>query len=328
MKNTAAILTIVASTAGAYEVTQGTAQASDPLVIAGDLSWDQHGFRFFCVPSHYSYDDPVVYPNQEGAAHLHMFFGNTDVNYASTSESVINSGRSTCDGGITNRSAYWVPALYDDAGFVVLPSYLNLYYKSHITGTARAAMNPVPQGLQVLANNQVQGYQDSHIDTLDHDGLTMIVVFPDCLAIDAQGQPLLTSPGGAAHVAYSSGNCPASHPYAIPQLTQIINWSDIDYNSEWRLASDLMHDAPKGSTAHADYIAGWTEAAAITMRDCVRDLFSACGPQMHTFYDERAYNSAGVQVYDYFSVHATASDTPLHSDDWPAMRSNAGACSE
>ncbi len=315
-----------------YVVTRGTAQGSMPVPVKGAQNLDEHGFRFFCVPSHFSYNDPVVYPGQDGAAHLHLFFGNTDVDAHSTSESIVTSGNSTCDGGITNRSAYWIPALYDENNQVVLPSVMTLYYKSWISN--RKAMKPIPAGLQILANDKIKGSTGVVVSTIDReiwkgtirvyehdDALHFEVRFPDCIAIDSDGNPVLTSPGGTRHVAYSSGRCPMSHPYTIPQLTQIVSWKNVPFHSEWRLSSDLMDDSPKGTTMHADYIAGWTPEAAQIMSDCVRDGYRECGPKLQLHADDQFYSPDGQKIYDYFRV-ADGVD-PVLSDlsDWPHMLS-------
>jgi predicted xylan-binding protein with Ca-dependent carbohydrate-binding module/uncharacterized protein DUF1996 len=66
-------------------------------------------FRTRCTPSHFAFDDPIVYPGQSGQSHMHVFFGNTGSNANSTSESLRTTGNSTCRGGTINRSSYWVP---------------------------------------------------------------------------------------------------------------------------------------------------------------------------------------------------------------------------
>lgn len=70
-------------------------------------------FRTECKFSHFAYDDPLVYPSMPGMSHLHMFFGNDSVDAFSDTTALADFGGSTCDGGILNRSAYWVPALLD-----------------------------------------------------------------------------------------------------------------------------------------------------------------------------------------------------------------------
>src|SRR5437773_1769395 len=45
---------------------------------------DMPDFVVSCPFSHRLPDDPIVYPGQPGASHLHDFFGNTSVDAAST----------------------------------------------------------------------------------------------------------------------------------------------------------------------------------------------------------------------------------------------------
>jgi hypothetical protein len=86
--------------------------------------------RTGCEFSHFAYDDPIIFPGQPEAAHLHMFFGNTDVNAYTTYDSLLNSGGGTCNGAELNRTGYWVPAMFDGKGSVVIPDFLNIYYKN------------------------------------------------------------------------------------------------------------------------------------------------------------------------------------------------------
>jgi hypothetical protein len=91
------------------------------------------GFRFMCKPGQILRDDPIVYPGQAGASHLHQFWGNTGANANSNYQSLRTTGQSTCDNRGTNtplnRSAYWTPAMLDGAGNVVKPDFINTYYK-------------------------------------------------------------------------------------------------------------------------------------------------------------------------------------------------------
>lgn len=95
-------------------------------------------FRIACEFSHFAYDDPIINPAQPGAAHLHMFFGNTDINAFSTYESMRDSGSSTCNGGELNRTGYWAPAMIDpdpDApggAWVRVPERVVVYYKGEL----------------------------------------------------------------------------------------------------------------------------------------------------------------------------------------------------
>lgn len=111
-------------------------------------------FRTACEFSHFAYDDPLVYPNQPGKAHLHMFFGNTDINAFSTYESVINSGSATCNGKELNRTGYWAPAMFDGAGNVRIPERVVVYYKGE--GLANGNSIPYPERAAFLANQNGQ----------------------------------------------------------------------------------------------------------------------------------------------------------------------------
>jgi hypothetical protein len=90
-------------------------------------------FRFDCGAGPLKYDDPIVFPGQPGKSHLHQFYGNVTVDGNSTFESLRTKGDGTCGGtnkGQTlNRSAYWVPAMFDGKGNVVHPDIIGVYYK-------------------------------------------------------------------------------------------------------------------------------------------------------------------------------------------------------
>jgi hypothetical protein len=81
--------------------------------VAMPASDGQGDFRTKCQPSHFAFDDPIVFPGQVGKSHLHVFFGNTLSSASSTAESLRTTGNSTCRGGTVNRSSYWVPAMVD-----------------------------------------------------------------------------------------------------------------------------------------------------------------------------------------------------------------------
>ncbi|MEM9135397.1 MAG: DUF1996 domain-containing protein [Actinomycetota bacterium] len=95
-------------------------------------------FRIACEFSHFAYDDPILHPGQPGGAHLHMFFGNTDINAFSTYRSMRDTGGSTCNGGELNRSGYWAPAMIDPdpeapgGAWVRVPERIVVYYKGEV----------------------------------------------------------------------------------------------------------------------------------------------------------------------------------------------------
>jgi len=122
-------------------------------------------FRFLAAPSHYLKDDPIVFPNQPGASHLHMFFGNTRADANSevgtgTQNDLLIRGASTVQGGKgANPTSYWVPALVDGplngcatARKIILPDAITVYYKTRRPGESKL----VPEGLQVIGGNLPQ----------------------------------------------------------------------------------------------------------------------------------------------------------------------------
>ncbi len=119
-------------------------------------------FRFQGAPSHYCKDDPVVFPNQSGASHLHMFYGNTAADAFSTAgdggpNDLLNIGGSTVQGFAgANRSAYWMPALHDgplggpgNERNVIIPEGILVYYKSG----RWCDVQEIPAGLQLIGGN-------------------------------------------------------------------------------------------------------------------------------------------------------------------------------
>ena len=319
-----------------YVINEGTMDSSMPFARGGNSTLSAHGFRFSCIPSHFSYDDPVVFPGQPGRAHLHMFFGNTLTDYNSTSQSILNTGASTCGGGIENRSSYWVPAVINEAGEVVLPRQIMNYYKSWVSD--RSQLRPIPNGLQILADDTILGSRgvvvaepgrpeqtwSGSIRVSDHDGLSVEIIFPDCIAVDRNGNPILSSPGGTSHVAYSRGaaGCPPSHPYLIPQLTQTMNWRNVPYESNWMLSSDPS-PAEKGTTAHADYVAAWNPEALRIMVDCVRDGYRECGPEITSTMERDFTTTAyGEDAYRWLILRDDANATPLGV--WPSYINTPG----
>ncbi len=55
-------------------------------------------FRIQCQWSHFGYDDPIVRPGSPGAAHLHMFWGNTNTNARSISRTPSTAVKKWTDG--------------------------------------------------------------------------------------------------------------------------------------------------------------------------------------------------------------------------------------
>lgn len=280
-------------------------------------------FRIRCVYSHFSFDDPILKPDRPGESHLHMFFGNTeagaDTTFGSTfsgdTHDVLDNGGSTCAGNVMNRSAYWVPALYDRGAAagrnLVIPQSILLYYKSKRPWE----VNLLPRGIQLLIGNVNPGgtVNDSFptasnrlswgcYDPSAGQAVNLVttipgtngsapcpagqdiqasIEFPQCIAVDGNGDPVLTSPDFVSHTAYLGfgsplGNqtqpCPASHPYRVPQISYLIRYPQGTGSENWRLSCDQNHEADNvgasqgsvpfpGGCLHGDWLGGWNELA-------------------------------------------------------------------
>lgn len=209
--------------------------------------------RINCDFSHSSYDDPIVFPGEEGAAHLHRFYGNTDVDFDTTLESLYTEGLSTCQGNELNRSAYWVPALLtpqptSNDGWAQVPAVVGgsdeahevFYYSAGVDDLE--SIQPIPAGLRMIAGDHSatpQEPQDTSIvrwhcqswESDDASNPRFSSTIPDCSAPDRVRMDIffpscwngvdLDSEDHKSHMAYpvrdDSGSvvCPTSHPVPI-----------------------------------------------------------------------------------------------------------------
>lgn len=248
-------------------------------------------FRFTCEFSHMSYDDPIVYPGKQGAAHLHAFFGNTAVNFASTQESIEKTGNSTCAGGTVNRTGYWVPAVIDTKdGTPLTPYEITVYYKSSSLGNVK----PFPAGLRMIAGDMKSSGPQDRVDwgclsPNSEQRFTSIpancpvgnfveatINFPSCW--DGVN---LDSPDHKSHMAFIGWNndlrknmCPTSHPVELPMLAEKIKYlvTEAGSTARWRLSSDnYSKDLPGGFSIHADWFNGWDpKVQEIWVKNCLQ----------------------------------------------------------
>jgi hypothetical protein len=137
-------------------------------------------FRFGCGSGPIGYFDPIAYPGEDGRSHLHQFYGNTAIAPNSTFASLRGSGDSTCGsdrldgkGHPVNRSGYWIPAMLDGKGNVVIPDGQTVYYKRipdsdpncHPESNPKAYGKciPIPHGLRMIAGSDLKGgYRQVH----------------------------------------------------------------------------------------------------------------------------------------------------------------------
>lgn len=242
-------------------------------------------FRVACEYSHFGNDDPIIFPGQPGASHLHMFFGNTETDAFTTQDELVNSGGGTCSGFELNRSAYWTPALLDGEGNAVVPDSIIIYYKTKFP----EAVTGMPQGLQMLAGNtQSESFERSQylfwscgsngnaydltnrIPDCNGDVINSSVQFPNCWDGVNLGSDNFTS-----HLTYADDltPCPSSHPVRLPQISILLYFPGTDSIDGWRLSSDDKEgfNGPPGGTLHSDWWGGWNdETMELWIDGCMR----------------------------------------------------------
>ena len=323
---------------GLHRITQGSSGSTS--IKSSPTSRSGHGVRIYCTPSHFANHDPVVFPNQPGRSHLHVFFGNTEASAASTPSSLLHSGDSTCEGGTNVRSSYWAPAVMNSVGEAVIPSSSWIYYKTFMANKAFDKLQPVPNGLQMLASRETKGYKNQlevekkvFNNHTREDSVKLTANFPNCIAThngQRTGNPILDyrdMPGAAgniinSHVAYAEGpdkgpknevGCPSSHPYRIPTMSIHQYYSLDDLQGGWSLASDTPGDSP-GESFHADYIAAWDPESMAQITDC------NINPQNCEFsggrrqLPERLFSPDGDQLFDFSQVVSPNADTTPFGD--------------
>jgi len=235
------------------------------------------GQTFFtdCLPSHRAPDDPIVYPRQPGASHLHDFFGNTTTNASSTYAGML-SGGTTCE-ETGDTAAYWAPALLSKDGTLIPPRRIKIYYRDRPKPDAKVIAFPpdfrmVAGGMStagVLSGWNCDGTALSPTVRIDCSGGTPghtyvrgEIIFPMCGGLDAAGAIVTDATDHRSHVVYGSNKtgCPADHPVQLPAIKVNIRYGVSNcVAAGCSLSSDMMGDLP-GSTFHADFWNTWDQS--------------------------------------------------------------------
>ena len=238
----------------------------EPSGIPGTAAPDTNGaFRFICGgDGQLLRDDPIVYPGQPGASHLHQFYGNLGANAHSTYASLRKTGGTNC-GNLTyplNRSAYWMPAMLDGKGNVVRPDHVQIYYKRRPksdpkcqgfdNGGEGKCIN-LPNGLKfIFGYDMLTGKaptgsfdficaKEGSSNSPAFKTIEQALAYPQCSAggrfvvrgkAPSCSDGRLDSANHRDHVAYHVRDrntgvnaCPATHPYVIPAFTLLVSYS-------------------------------------------------------------------------------------------------------
>jgi len=228
------------------------ALCSSPAYAAGVL-------RVPCNFSHQRSDDPIVFPGQSGASHLHQFFGNTTTNANSTLSSMRNGGTTCKLAGDT--AGYWFPAPITPSG---QPYQLRQAVAYYSTKPGKGYVHTVPAGAQMIGGSssatQPQGVDRVKWDCLADpsvpispvpitcprgEELQTTVRFPNCWSGNGVGR--------SSFVYGPKGNiCPAGY-IAIPHIRVSFEWNRSSATG-FRLSSGPLN------SAHADFWNTWDQS--------------------------------------------------------------------
>ncbi len=260
-------------------------------------------FRTYCYFSHLAYDDPIVFPNQPGASHLHMFFGNDEINAYTNEDTLLNQGSSTCHGRELNRTGYWTPAVFDQDGNVQIPDRMVVYYKSFGSNVGQTTTFPKDTSLRIIGGN-ASTTTDQDIYNVakwtcgGRNSGPYFATIPNCngggMAANIKMGQCWNGKSGwesdMSHVVrsaghYYSGSCPSSHPIVLPSIEIFLEYGSTSGDtSKWFLASDIGSDGsqrPAGQTLHSDWWDGWNEDVNQTWIDSCVNRAVTCGIISH-----------------------------------------------
>jgi len=258
---------------------------------ADNESFPEGAFRLTANVAKFERIDPIVFPGEDEAGHLHMIWGNTELTGHSTHESLIASGHSTGQGDMINRSAYWTPALlFGDTVWV--PDHISNYYKmisanhkNHPRGITEQVQ--MPEGLKmVFGSTMTASGPNPHVEfrifspDLPGGAIKSHVftdLIPECIpgrkfaiSIDApfcwNGE--LDSADHRSHLVYPEWNgagyfeVPSTHPIMIPHISYIPMWTIPDVDMTTLRSSSDMPGMPPLSNMHGDFMDGWHPEAA------------------------------------------------------------------
>lgn len=254
----AALIAILASFVALLATTDTEAQPTAVAQETTTTTWREGDVRFkvTCNYSHTLPDDPIVFPNQPGASHLHDFTGFTDTDAGTIWYSqLLAYGSSTTCNNPGDHAAYWTPALRVNGDWVA-PTRATVYYRR---GLKQGTINPYPPALKMVAHGGTTGWMCNGSNQVRSSpsgctvDLTMRVEFPDCW-----NGGTLDSPDHMSHMAYAdNGVCPGTHQVMVPEATMTVHFDDavLDGTDEIVTSAGLMgHPHP----VHGDLFNGWT----------------------------------------------------------------------
>ena len=240
---------------------------------------NEPSFVVKCEFSHRAQVDPIVDFGKTTSFHMHDFFGNTTTDENSTYDTLRAGGTNCDDPGDT--AAYWAPTLSwtDSSGTTERTASITRFYYRLGGKSPNVPVNPHPaldtngdgqldDGLKIVTvqGKKVEwrcqgGTWSPTPPTQCGDNTTLVVriFFPDCLQVDANGQPVVDSADHRSHmVDATSTGCPSTHPYPVPRLQTnfVFKASQLATKGQPTLSSGGQ---PSYSTMHVDFFNAWDQ---------------------------------------------------------------------
>ncbi len=213
-------------------------------------------FRINCDFSHSSYNDPIVFPDDEGAAHLHRFYGNMAVDHTTTTASLFTDGASTCQGNRLNASGYWIPALLaadagSDDGWTPVPAVVGgsdeahevFYYSAGIDDLE--AISPIPVGLRIIAGDMTA--------TPDRPQAASVARW-HCQSWEANDA---TNPRFSSTIPACEAPDRVRLDVFFPSCWNGVDLDSADHESHMAYPVSTSEGDRGGASLHADWINGW-----------------------------------------------------------------------
>lgn len=250
------------------------------------------GWITICPYDHSLADDPILFPGQPGASHLHDFLANRSTN-ASSSYTSMTTSTTTC-GTVADTAGYWTPALYK-AGTKIPPKGFyasggatrNTFYYRTDSVNASYHVTAFPANFQMIAGNAKalseadspelgkEIYWGCSNNTPDVKSKTPIDCPTGAITLHV-GFPVcwdgVVVPNETAHMRYpSSYACPSGFTTVLPRVIFRLEYPVGTTSSSITLASGAYF------TAHADFWNTWNQAGLQRLTDRCLNAHVDCG---------------------------------------------------
>jgi hypothetical protein len=269
----------------------GLAMAASILVPQAHAADSGGFFLISCDYSHSLMDDPIVYPGQPGASHMHDFFGNENTNAYSTPRKLIGKP-TTCTDSL-DSSGYWMPQAMLN-GVPVTPIDASIYWLTNATGPVVAPPAGVTfiggdknatqdQAIKVvhyncgsnqdyLSPSSSKPYDCTPYMSMGSDGVLVTVNFPDCW----DGR--LGKGDDSSHFSYRGNphnSCPPDHSIEMAKISLRVHTGIVNpINPDGSIA--LSFSNGPYYQIHADFMNGWDQTELEGLVDTCLSAHAQC----------------------------------------------------